>query len=59
MKKFDGNITFSIWLVQVRDVLIQIEFDKSLKGTDSMKGYEKDFNKSNMSDKDWEWMLEL
>ena len=32
VEKFDGRINFGLWQVQVKDVLIQSELHKALKG---------------------------
>lgn len=51
VEKFDGKINFGLWQVQVKDVLIQSELHKALKGRPSPDSG-KDFGKSSMSDED-------
>ena len=46
LEKFDGNINFGLWQVQVKDILIQSGLHKALKGRDSKN--------SSMSDEDWD-----
>ncbi|POO02710.1 hypothetical protein TorRG33x02_016960, partial [Trema orientale] len=46
VEKFDGNINFGLWHVQVRDLLIQSGLHNILKGRDK-------FGKSKISDEDW------
>ena len=52
MEKFDGNINFGLWQIQVKDLLIQSGLHKVLKGREAYKG--KDSEKSSMSDEDWD-----
>ena len=47
VEKFDGNINFSLWQVQVKDLLIQSGLHKVLKGRDNS-------GKSKIGDEDWE-----
>ena len=58
VEKFDGIINFSLWLVQVKDLLIQSRLHKALKGKPTTASSE-DFarfeaSKSTVSDEDWE-----
>ena len=46
LEKFDGNINFGLWQVQVKDILIQSGLHKALKDRDSKN--------SSMSDEDWD-----
>ena len=50
MEKFDGNINFGLWQIQVKDLLIQSGLHKALKGREALKG--RDSEKSSMSDED-------
>ncbi|PON66942.1 Pol-like polyprotein/retrotransposon [Trema orientale] len=52
VEKFDGNINFGLWQIQVKDLLIQSGLHKALKGREALKG--RDSEKSSMSDEDWE-----
>ncbi|PON34615.1 hypothetical protein PanWU01x14_342810 [Parasponia andersonii] len=50
VKKFDGNINFSLWQIQIKDLLIQSGLHKVLKGREAYKS--RDSEKSSMSDED-------
>ena len=56
VEKFYGKINYGLWQVQVKDELIQSELHKALKGKDSVKEFEIDYEKSNMSDEDWKYL---
>ena len=40
-EKFDGNINFGLWQIQVKDISIQYELHKVLKGKLTSEGFEK------------------
>ncbi|PON54816.1 hypothetical protein TorRG33x02_301370 [Trema orientale] len=48
VEKFDGNINFGLWQIQVKNLLIQSGLYKVSKGREVYKS--KDSKKSNMSD---------
>ncbi|PON70119.1 hypothetical protein PanWU01x14_082940 [Parasponia andersonii] len=50
VEKFDRNINFGLWQIQIKDLLIQSRLHKILKGKEAYKG--KNSEKSNISDED-------
>ncbi|PON99640.1 hypothetical protein TorRG33x02_044050, partial [Trema orientale] len=51
VEKFDGNIHFGLWQVQVKDLLIQSGQHKVLKGKDNSEKFK-------INDEDWEDLYE-
>ena len=53
VEKFDGRINFALWLIQVKNLLIQFRLHKALKGKPSPASCS-DSEKFVMSNEDWE-----
>ena len=53
VEKFDGRINFALWLIQVKNLLIQFRLHKALKGKPSPASCS-DSGKFVMSNEDWE-----
>ncbi|KAL4339227.1 hypothetical protein GQ457_08G022280 [Hibiscus cannabinus] len=52
VEKFNGKIDFGLWQINMKDLLIQLETHKALKGKPTNNDYGKVC--SSMSDEDWE-----